>query len=132
MTDLTPDERTVLMIAAEGQSMIAIGRWEQPIDSCVAKGLMERADKFNNFISAKGRAALDLEDKADDSYYRGILETAAKVRNQRQQAIMSAEQAAQHLAYAARASAPATGDTLENAARQWSVAVLEKALEILK
>ena len=54
---LTQDEASVLMIAAQGQSLIAIGRWEKPIDSLVKRGLLHANDKFNNVITSKGRQA---------------------------------------------------------------------------
>lgn len=132
MTDLTPDEKTVLMIAAEGQSMMAIARWEKPIESLVAKGLMQRGDQFNNWITPKGRAAINEPDTEEDEAYRQILTKGAQVRDARQQAQASVEQAAMHLSLAAKASAVATGDTLENAARAWSSVVLERALELLR
>ena len=36
MTDLSQDELTVLMIAATGERMMPIGRWEAPAKSLVA------------------------------------------------------------------------------------------------
>lgn len=127
MTDLTEDERIVLTIAAKGQSMIAIARWEKPIDSLVAKGLMVRHDKHNNLITNAGREAI-AED--EDKPYRDLLETGIKLRNAHEQARQSAEQAAQHLALAARASA-ATGNSPQYAAEQWAKVVLDRALELL-
>lgn len=132
MSELTQDERTVLMIAAEGESMMAIARWEAPTESLVAKGLMQRADKFNNFITPAGREALKGIEQADDANFREIAGKMINVHNCRVQARMSAEQAAHHLSLAARASASATGDTLEAAARAWSKVVLDAALELLK
>lgn len=129
MTDLTEDERTVLMIAAEGQSMMAIALWEKPIDSLVAKGLMERGDKFNNFITPAGRALIK---ETEDEPYRQILEVGINLRNQQEQARASVEQAAMHLMLAAKASALATGDTPQAAAASWSPKILERALELLK
>lgn len=132
MTDLSPDEKTVLMIAAEGQVMMAIARWEMPVNSLVQKGLMQRGDQFNNWITAKGREALGVSDEEDNELYRQILTKGAQVRDARQQAQASVEQAAMHLSLAAKASAVATGDTVQAAARAWSSVVLEKALELLK
>ena len=34
---LTDDERTVLMIAAQGQSMMPLGRWETPVEHLVER-----------------------------------------------------------------------------------------------
>jgi hypothetical protein len=59
--NLTDDERTVLLIAAAGNPMLAIGRWEVPIRSLVASGLMardaSRADVENYVITEAGRKA---------------------------------------------------------------------------
>lgn len=135
MIDLTDDERTVLMIAAEGESMMAIARWEKPVESLIQKGLMRRGDKFNNFITQAGRIALGAAFPGTvygDEAYRQILETAAKVRNAQTQAAQSAEQVAQHLVIAAKASHAVTGDSLEHSAREWSRIALERALELLK
>lgn len=131
MVDLTDDERTVLMIAAEGQSMIAIGRWEKPIDSCVRRGLMERADKFNNFITQQGRDALGVADEKENEVYRAIIEKSISLRNAHEQVRASVEQAATHLMFAAKASALATGDTPQHAAEQWAKHVLDRAKELL-
>lgn len=129
MTDLTDDERTVLMIAAEDKSMMAIGRWEKSIDSLVQKGLMERGDKWNNWITPAGREAIK---EAEDEPYRKILEVGINLRNQQEQARASVEQAATHLMFAAKASALATGDSPQAAAASWSPKVLERALELLR
>lgn len=69
MTDLTSDERAVLMIAAEGESMIDLGeasRWHVPINSLVSKGLLKQHDKFNNVITPAGLAALGRADEDED------------------------------------------------------------------
>ncbi len=128
MSDLTDDERTVLMIAAEGQSIAAIARWEKPIESLIQKGYLVRGDKFNNFITDAGRK---LAKETEDEPYRQMLEIGIRVRNAHTQTAMSAEQAAQHLVLAAKSSALATGDSLEHSAREWSRIALERALELL-
>lgn len=129
MTDLTEDERIILTIAAEGQSLMAIARWEKPIESLVAKGLMERGDKFNNFITDAGRAAIK---ETEDEPYRKMLEVGVNLRNQQEQARASVEQAATHLMFAAKASALVTGDTPQAAAASWSPKILERTLELLR
>ena len=55
---LTDDEYSVLMIAAEGQSLMPIGRWEKPVERLVSRGLLHSHDRFNNVITPMGRAAL--------------------------------------------------------------------------
>jgi hypothetical protein len=60
---LSDDEFTVLMIAAEGQSMMPIGRWQEPVESLVAKGFLKEHDKFNCVITPTGREALRKHDQ---------------------------------------------------------------------
>ena len=59
MSDLTDDEFALLEIASHGESMIPIGRWEKPLKSLAAKGMMFAADTANYVITESGRAALD-------------------------------------------------------------------------
>lgn len=66
---LTDDEIAILTLAVQGESMAAIGRWEKPTEHLVELGLMERGDKFNNFITAAGRAALDWIERAEDEAF---------------------------------------------------------------
>ena len=56
---LNEEERAVLMIAAQGQYMIPIGRWEAPIKSLAARGYMTKLDDVNYVITAAGREASD-------------------------------------------------------------------------
>src|SRR5690349_11032406 len=67
MTSLTEDEFTVLAIAAEGESMMPLGRWEQPVERLVELGYLERTDKFNNYITATGRIAMHEYQKGADT-----------------------------------------------------------------
>lgn len=129
MTVLTDDERTVLMIAAEGESMMAVARWEKPIESLVAKGLMCRHDKFNHVITPEGREAIK---GVEDEPYRQMLDLGVQIRNAREQARQLVEQAANHLVLAARASSVATGETHETSAMWLNKNVLERALALLK
>ena len=55
---MTDDEYTVLMIAAEGESMIPIGRWEEPIRTLTLAGLMRKLDQVNYVITQAGRCAM--------------------------------------------------------------------------
>jgi FkbM family methyltransferase len=63
---MTDDELTVLMIAAQGESMIPIGRWKQPIESLTARGLMRCFDTANYGITALGQQAVKQEEKERD------------------------------------------------------------------
>ena len=54
MSDLTDDEFALLEIASHGESMIPIGRWEGPLRSLAARGLMFAADTAN-YIMQKNK-----------------------------------------------------------------------------
>lgn len=71
---LTDDERTVLMICAEGESLAAIGRWEEPCDHLVEVGLLQRLDKFNNVITDAGRKAIgEANAVVDDNFAQSMI-----------------------------------------------------------
>lgn len=63
---LSNDEYTVLMIAAEGHSMMPVGRWEEPVKRLVQLGYLWAQDKFNCTITEKGREALKIHEAALD------------------------------------------------------------------
>jgi hypothetical protein len=128
---LSDDELTVLMIANAGESMIAIGRWKQPTESLIAKGYLQSrgGGNFNCIITPEGRAACK---EAEDAPYKEMIETGSKI-GATQKAIRDfAEQAAQLLAKAAKASHQAVGDAPEYAAEKWSGVILRRALEVLR
>jgi hypothetical protein len=127
MSDLSDDEFSVLMIAAENQSMMPIGRWERPVESLVAKGYLQRHDKFNNTITPAGRSALQKRERDDVT----ALKTAAQaVGDAQAKARSSADAAAMMLIEAAKASVAATGDTLQTAVIRWGQQVVQRALEL--
>ena len=128
MTDLSQDELTVLLIAAKGESLAAIGRWEVPIDSLVEKGLLSRGDKFNNFITPAGRVAAK---KGEDANYVAMLETGTKINNARTVAQQLVAQVAHHLLIAARALSQVTGGSLQNSVDQCSIEALRKVWSVL-
>lgn len=73
---LTDDERAVLMIAAQGQYMIPMGRWEKPILSLAVRGLMRKLDDVNYVITEAGRLA---SGDAEDDAVRGMLNARNRV-----------------------------------------------------
>lgn len=73
MSDLTQDEFTVLLIAAEGESMIPIGRWKEPLLALTERGLMLKNDEFNYEITALGRAAVVARNETDDADLRRLM-----------------------------------------------------------
>lgn len=79
---MTDDEMTVLLIAAQGESMIPIGRWEKPLLALAERGFMKRNDAVNYVITAKGREAVKQEEKERD----GVLLAASRRQHNRQAA----------------------------------------------
>jgi hypothetical protein len=126
-SQLTNDEFTVLGITKEGACIGPIGRWEQPVLSLAAKGLLKKENEFNYSITEAGRAAWQERDSEDDAGLMKLIEANNAVAQSR----LSIEQAAQHFATAARASALMTGDTPQQAARKWSEALVKRTLELL-
>lgn len=80
MSDLTQDELTVLMIAAGGESMIAIARWKQPIESLIQKGYMvpQGSDNFNCVITEAGRQACAGQEQQDEADFVNAFRKVAK------------------------------------------------------
>ena len=74
MFELTSDEFTVLLIAAEGESLAPIGRWKVPILALTERGLMEKRDEVNYAITLAGREAVAQRNEEDDRDIRALLE----------------------------------------------------------
>lgn len=127
---LTDDEAAVLMIANEGESMISIGRWEKPIDSLVARGLMIRHNKANAFITDAGRVAIKEREQEDD---RALLEMSRQAGNTSHEARSSCDHAAQAVVRAVRATQlMRPGGPIETTLSDVLVEVRMKALELLR
>lgn len=128
MIDLTQDELTVLLIAAEGKSMMPIGRWEGPVKSLVAKGYLSANDKFNNVITAAGRQAANQD---EDNTARQMIEANNAIVNCKESARQMAEAISVQLVDLAELSNRLTGDNKITALRNWSKIILTRALEKL-
>lgn len=128
-SDLSQDELTVLLIAAEGESMMPIGRWEAPVESLVHKGYLRRGDRFNNYITDAGRAIAETRNRED---FKAVIETRNKVVDAQGRARARAEELAVLLAELANFSAAVTGDMPMTALRNWGKIILERAKELLK
>ena len=129
MAELTDDEFVVLQIMAQGQAVAAIGRWEKPLDALVDRGLARRLDKFNNIITTEGTKACAAREAGDDAALRGLIPQVATAQTAARGHV---EAAAEHLARAAQASAPVTGDGVETALVTWNIEVLKRARELLR
>jgi hypothetical protein len=78
MATLTDDEYSVLMIAAQGAPMIAIGRWKPSIESLLAKKYLSdpTGDQFNCVITPEGRAAMEAhQGEVDTDFAQAIIRT---------------------------------------------------------
>lgn len=126
---LSDDEFTVLMIAAEGESMMPIGRWQAPVENLVARGYLRQLDRFNNVITTEGRKAIGERNAEDES---AIRQASRQVADAQGEARKAAEEAAQALARAAKASVRATGDRADTAVLNWNAEILRKALELVR
>lgn len=80
---LSDDEYTVLMIAAEGESMMPIGRWQPAVESLIERGYLRSLDRFNNVITPQGRAAIGTRNAED----QGAIQQAFTIMPQVAEAI---------------------------------------------
>ncbi len=128
MDDLTDDEFSILLIAARGESVMPIGRWEKPVESLVAKGFLKQHDRHNNTITPAGRVALEKRENVDAVAWieatSGSHSATANIR-------AVAEGMATTLANIAKESKKVTGGATADAARKWSEVILNRALELL-
>lgn len=135
MTDLSDDELTVLMIAQQGERLIPIGRWEQPVQSLVAKGFLRpqpnSADpngNFNNVITEKGKALLL---QKEDAPFREMIDVNNRIVHAQHDLAATSERIAVELATMARTSATVLGHDRTHALREWSRQILKRALELI-
>jgi hypothetical protein len=132
VSDLTDDEYTVLAIAAQGQYMAPIGRWEQPVYALARRGLLFKHDAVNYTITSLGKTALANREQDDDRALGMALQKVARAPQVQSTTQDFAEQAAHHLVDAAKASAVVTGDTPEAAAEKWGALIVKRAKDLLR
>jgi FkbM family methyltransferase len=70
---MTDDELAVLMIASEGMAMAPIGRWQAPVESLTARGLMYKHSEHNYCITIEGREACKRETQERDQAFANAL-----------------------------------------------------------
>jgi len=121
---LSNDELTVLMIAAQGESMMPIGRWEKPVESLVAQGLLKRHDKFNNVITPEGERALAKDDDA-----RQLIETNNAIVLAKQQMEQAIGKAARELKAATEIAMRVTGEPFDVAVKNVARLVAQRVTE---
>lgn len=131
-SSLTDHEYAVLMLAADGNSMIPIGIWEKPILNLTVLGLLKKFDSVNYGITDSGRKMLADRQHEEDDDFKQAFAKLNDDRNAQQQSVMSTNQAAQHLVFAARAAAKLSGNSAKM--EVWSIGqgVIQRAMELLK
>lgn len=129
---LTEDEYTLLLIAADGGSIAAIGKWEKPVEGLVRRGYMLAHDKFNHTITAAGKAVAEGE---EDGRLRDVINANNRAHGQisapRNDATELVTQAAVLILRAAQLTAPISGHDVAYAIDQWAMAAASKAKESL-
>ena len=73
MSELTEDEFTCLLLAAEGEYLAPIGRWKAPILALTSRGLMQKIDEVNYVVTEDGRRACEERNQADEREMRELL-----------------------------------------------------------
>lgn len=131
MVDLSPDEKTVLLIAQAGDPMAPIGRWKAPMESLLAKGLLKAYGYFNNIITPAGEAAAIEINKEDDAILGKLIEASA-VNHIQQKCRAHAEQIAVQMVDLIELSIQATGASKIDDAKRWSEVIGKRVLEMLR
>lgn len=129
VTELTSDELTVLLIAHQGERLIPMGRWEAPVKSLAAKGLLRKENDVNYVCTDAGHAGHAEADKQEGDYLRETV----PMRNAFAQYQLSSQEACKHLVVAAKSAASVTGDSLEEALQKTTLEVIKMSrFEIIK
>lgn len=130
-SDLSQDEHTVLLIAAQGESLAPVGRWEIPVRSLAQRGYLKMLDSVNFVITATGQAAVQNQEAANDRALAQTIERCGEMAAVQKNIQGFAEQAANLLATAGKASAAVTGDDPSVAIDKWSEIIRKRAQDIL-
>jgi hypothetical protein len=136
---LSQDEKTVLLIAAEGEPMMPIGRWKPAVEALVTKGFMkphphpgDPTGYFNHRITAAGVEAVVDAEHDDDQALKALISRSNSIGHEHKKLRKTAEQIAVQLVDIAEASHKVTGDAKVEALRQWAKVILERALEMMR
>lgn len=139
MPDLTPDEKTVLLIAAKGKPMIPIGRWKEPTLTLAQKGYMkphahpgDPTGHFNHHITPAGMAAVEEVEKEDDALLGQLITASTAAGHEQKKARAAAEQIAVQMVDLAEMSSKVTGDSKRDALAQWAKVIGQRALEMIR
>lgn len=139
MVDLTPDEKTVLLIAHAGGPMAPIGRWKAPTESLAAKGFLkprchpgDTTGYFNHHITDAGKDAAVEMDREDDAALGQLLTAASRTGNIQRKCASHAEQIAVQMVDLVELAAQATGGSKADTAKQWGEVIGRRVLEMLR
>lgn len=138
MLDLTPDEKTVLLIAHAGGPMAPIGRWKEPTLSLVAKGFLkphkhpgDPTGYFNHHITDAGKDIAVELDREDDAALGQLLTVASRTGHIQRKCTSHAEQIAVQMVDLIELSIQATGASKVDTAKQWGEVIGKRVLEML-
>lgn len=137
MTDtiapLTENEHAVLMLAAQGQAMLAIGRWKDATEELYQRGLLNQQTAPGGgpeyFITHYGKQALKKYHNAEASEGARISSTITNVQDNIRSGIA---RAVEFFVQAARQSSMVTGEAPEAALIKWIAVCQEEALKRLR
>lgn len=136
MSELSQDELTVLLIAAEGQPMMPIGRWAEPTRALIARGYLmphghpgDPSGGHNNYITVAGRAAAEA---AENANLRAMIGASNKVADAKQKARGQAEQIAAWLVELVALTENVTGEDKQAVLDHWVKVVSARAMELLR
>jgi len=126
---LQGDERIVMEILASGGSISPIGRWEAPVKSLIAKGLVNLDDPANTSLTDAGRETWEgvvaAQETLDDDFARGLIE----IHNAKIKINDLIKSAAAQLRKAAQLSSAITKNTVDVEIRNWSDVLKKAALD---
>lgn len=126
--ELTQDESTLLQLAATGESMMPIGRWEKPIESLVKKGFLHQHDKFNNVITAAGRQAIERD---EEKTWENLAQAVMKTSSAQAEIQTYVRTAVDQLVRAVQLTQQLKGDSVSHALEQWSSVIFREAKDKL-
>lgn len=129
MAELTEDEVTCLTIMGDGENMLAIGRWKEPIEHLKELGLSRNIAPLNYVITTEGRTKLgECNKQTDDAFLR----ITSNIKATKEQVLKVLETAAQNLSDAAKMQQQMTNEPPNQVVWELGQLIIKRALELLK
>ena len=136
MTDLSQDEQTILLIAANGEPMMPIGRWRKAAEALVDRGYLnprphagDPTGFFNLHITSTGRTAIA---EAERAPVLAMHQLTADIERQQADLRRAAEAIAVQMVDLAERSNAITGDAPRDALEKWAKVIGKRALELVR